>query len=178
MKKQIHMIMIVLVLTLLTLPAMAQVKVGFINSEKIISAYKPAIDAQQKLIKLRDTITQELQSKQQEILNTQEQLKTQSMMLTQGARDQKEQELQAMVVQLQQYEMEKQQELVQKQNEWLKPVYDEITKAIGEIGEAQNYDFIFDIIQGNLLWGKDKHDMTDTLIGKLGKDKPGSVVSK
>ena len=68
---------------LLSASVMAQTaKIGYINSEKIIAAYKPAIDAQQKLIGLRDAIQQEMQNMQQEIINTQEQLKTQSMMLT------------------------------------------------------------------------------------------------
>ena len=177
MKKQI--IITISVLLLIGVSAMAQTaKIGYINSEKIIAAYKPAIDAQKKLLELRDAIATELQNRQQDIINTQEQLKTQSMMLTPAAKDKKEAELQQSVVAFQQFEVAKQQELMQKQNEWLKPVYDEITLAIGKIGEAQGYDFIFDIIQGNLLWGKEKYDMTDSLIGQLGKDKPGSIVSQ
>jgi len=158
------------------LPLSAQVRIGYVNSEKIISAYKPAVDAQKKLAEFRDSVIQEMNRMQEEIRNTQETLKTQSMMLTPAAKDKKEQELQNLVVQIQQFEQDKNQELVTKNNELLKPVYDQITASIKKIGESQNYDFIFDIIQGNLLWAKDKHDITDSLISTLEKEKPGSVV--
>ncbi len=176
-KRSVRIVLFVLLAALgMGLPLSAQVKIGYVNSEQIISSYKPAIDAQKKLAEFRDSVIQEMNRMQEEIRNTQEQLKTQSMMLTQAAKDKKEQDLQNLVVQIQQFEQDKNQELIAKNNELLKPVYDQITASIKKIGESQGYDFIFDIIQGNLLWAKDKHDITSTLMSTLEKEKPGSIV--
>ena len=50
----------------------------------------------------------------------------------------------------------------------LQPVCDEINQVIHQIGDDEGYDFIFDAVSGNILHAKEKYDITDKVLEKLG----------
>ena len=60
-------------------------------------------------------------------------------------------------------------ELVKKREELVKPVQDEILKAIKEISVEGSYAVIFDTASGsNILFANPKYDLSDQVLQKLG----------
>jgi len=60
-------------------------------------------------------------------------------------------------------------ELFKKREELVKPVQDEILKAIKEIAVEGNYAVIFDTASGgNILFANPKFDLSDQILEKLG----------
>ena len=60
-------------------------------------------------------------------------------------------------------------ELYKKREELVKPIQDEILKAIKEIAVEGNYTAIFDSASGgNILYANPKNDLSDQVLEKLG----------
>ena len=154
----------------------AQLRLGYVDSQKILANYQPAIDASKKLESERTTIIQELQKMEEEIRSTQQTLEQQSLLLSEEKKRQKTQEIQDMIIRLQQQEQEKNQELARRQQELLAPVYESINEAIGKIRETGNYDFILDAAA--LLDAKEEYDITDTILKELGAEVPPKTAEK
>lgn len=90
-------------------------------------------------------------------------------------RQDKEAELLAIQESIQKFESTAQSSIVKKQNELLQPLFQKIGKAIEEVAEENNYDFIFSAgAQGVdiLLYAKKDKNMTNLVLAKLGIDPP------
>lgn len=62
----------------------------------------------------------------------------------------KEQELMEIQQRLQQYQQSAEQDLAQKQNQLLTPIYQKANEAIKKVGKANGFTYIFDISAGNI----------------------------
>jgi len=147
--------------------SIAQVKLGYIDSQRILMNYQGAIDAQKKLESERNSMALEFQKLQEEFTTGQQNLEQQSMLLSEQSKREKEKELQNLVLRIQQFQQEKEQELLQRRDELLKPVYEKINEAITKIGEDEGFDLIFDA--ASLLFAKDAFDLTDKMLVELGE---------
>jgi outer membrane protein len=154
---------------------MAQSKIGYIDSEKILSTFPPAMDAQKKLEDENVKWGQEMQRMNDELRGLQEQLDQQSLLLSDAKKREMTDEMQAQVRRIQQFQDQKwgqQGEYFRRQQELLNPVYEQINAAIHKIGKEEGYDFIFDSVQGNLLFAQEKYDLTDKVLEELEKGTP------
>ena len=153
--------------------SIAQVKLGYIDSQRILMNYKGAVDAQKKLESERNSMALEFQKLQEEFSLGQQKLEQQSMLLSEQSRREKEKELQNLVVKIQQFQQEKEQELLKRRDELLKPVYEKINDAITKIGEGEGFDLVFDA--ASLLYAKEAYDLTDKILVELGEKPTTSV---
>jgi len=156
-------------------PAVAQLKIGYINSNKILETYKEAIDVRKQLAELNSQWEQEARDMQKEMRDLQEQLESQSLLLSEERKTQKQQEIQGLYQKYQQYLQEKWNpqggEAAKKEVEFIQPVYDKINTAIKKIGAAEGYQYIFDVVAGNILYASDEQpDLTEKLLEALNKD--------
>ncbi len=154
--------------------AQAQLKIGYINSSRILETFKEAIDVRTQLKDLNAQWEKEARDMQKEIQDLQEQLESQSLLLSEERKAQKQQEIQNQYLKYQQFVQEKwnQQggEAVKKEVELIQPVYDKINVAIKKIGEEEGYQYIFDVVAGNILYAsEDQTDLTETLLKELNK---------
>ena len=150
--------------------AMAQMKIGYIDSNKILSTYAPAVDAQKKLEAEAAQWGQELQKMQDDFRSQQEALEQQSLLLSDAKKREKAEELQVLYTRIQQYQNEKwgdQGEFFKRRNQLMQPVIETIDTAIKALGDREGYDFIFDAVQGNLLHAKAEYDLTDKVLKEL-----------
>jgi len=145
--------------------ASAQLKLGYIDSQKILMTYSKAVDAQKKLEGESNAIVQELQNMEEEIRITNQQLEQQSMLLSDAKKREKAQELQDLYARYQQFQQDKEQEMGQRREELLKPIIDEINATIKTIGEKEGYDMVFDA--GSLVHAKESYDLTERVLGDL-----------
>jgi len=150
----------------------AQGKIGYVDSQKILSNYAAVVDAQRQLDAENDKWDKELQQMNNELNVLQEELDQQSLLLSEAKKKEKAQELQAMVLKIQQYQTDKWGDggqYFRYRDTLLKPVYDTINQTIRTIGEEEGYDFIFDSIAGNILYGKVQFNITEQVLEELRK---------
>ncbi|MBN1779765.1 OmpH family outer membrane protein [bacterium] len=156
---------------------MAQLKLGYVDSQRILASNEAAQDAQKKLETETGKWTQELQKMEQEIQGKVESLEQQSLLLSEEKKQERIQELQNLQLQAQQYQYEKfgeNGEVYTLRKQLLEPVIEKINTAIHKVGEDGGYDFIFDTVNGNVLYAQDKYDLTDQVIEELEKGKAAS----
>lgn len=160
----------------------AQLKIGYVNSSKILEVYKESLDVKKQLKELNAQWEDEARNMQKEIQDLQEQLESQSLLLSEERKTQKQQEIQNLYLKYQQFLQEKWNpqggEAVKKEVELIQPVYDKINAAIKKIGEAEGYQYIFDVVGGNILYvSEDQPDLTERLLEELNKGLPADEKS-
>jgi outer membrane protein len=165
-------------------PVAAQLKLGYIDSQKIIEKYKEAQDAQKQLQELNKRWEEEAKNMQQELQTKLEELESQALLLSDERKKEKETELQNLNIRLQQFQQEKwgaQGEVYSKRAELMQPVIDKINTVIKKIGTDEKYDYIFDVINGNILHvSASQPDLTDRVLEELNKSvaaKPASTTT-
>jgi len=168
--------MLVLLMSLLSVgTAFGQLKIGYVNSQRVLASLPSAIEARNKLEQESTAWREELQEMEREFQERQEQLQQQSMLLSEEKKNEKAAELQDLLVRAQQYQNQKWGdggEFYRRQAELLQPVYDQINEAIKKVRSNEGYDFILDAV--NLLDADEKYDLTDELLKELGVDSSDS----
>lgn len=155
----------------------AQLKLGYINSNKILETYKDAVDVRKQLQELNEQWEKEAKDMQKEIQELNDQLESQSLLLSEERKQEKMQEIQNLAQKYQIYVQQKWNpqtgESLKKEVELMQPVYDKINSAIKKIGEAEGYDYIFDVVAGNILYASEEQpDLTEKLLEELNKGLP------
>lgn len=156
----------------MSMNALAQ-KLGYINSQQILAQYKEAQDAQEQLDKINQEWQAEGAEMQKQFQDMGQQLESQSLLLSEERQREKQAELQALYQRIQQYQNDKwgqNGEFFKKQEEVMKPVYDKINAAIKKVGEEERFDYIFDIVAGNIVYAStEQEDLTDLVVEELEK---------
>jgi len=152
-----------------------QLKIGYINSNKILESYQEALDVKKQLAELNSQWEKEAKDKQKEIKDLQEQIESQSLLLSEERKAEKQRQIQTMYAEYQKFLQDKWNpqggEAVQKEVEMIQPVYDKINVAIKKLGEAEGYDYIFDVVAGNILYASDDQpDLTKKILEVLNKE--------
>jgi len=164
-----------------TVAGHAQLKLGYVDSQKILEKFKDAQDARKKLDEINRAWEDEARNMQQEIQKMQENLDAQSLVLTEKTKAERAQEIQNLYLKFQQFQQEKWGpggEAYKEQQRLLQPVIDKINQVIRQVGEAEKFDYIFDVVNGNILFaGKNQPDLTERILQELekgvGVTKPG-----
>jgi outer membrane protein len=157
--------------------AWPQMKIGYVDSQKILAAYPAAADVQKKIESENAAWAEELRKMNEEYRTSEQVLDQQSLLLSDAKKKEKEQELKALYVKIQDYQKQKWGEggeIFKRQEDLLKPVYDKINSVIQRVGEAEEYDYILDTVQGQVLFAKSKYDLTDLVVKELEKEAPAS----
>lgn len=151
----------------------AQIKIGYIDSQKILVSFKDAQDVQKQLDAKNQEWQKQGQDMQQQAINLRDQLESQSLLLSQEKKAEKEREIQDLIMKLQQFQQEKWGqggEAFKLQNDLLKPVMDKINAVLEKIGKDEKFDYIFDAVAGNIVYANsDQPDLTDRVLEELNK---------
>ncbi len=167
---------VILTLVLSHGPAAAQLKIGYVNSNKILETYKEALDVKKQLQEINAQWEREARDMQKEIQELLDQLESQSLLMSEERKKEKQQEIQNLQLKYQKFLQDKWGqggEALKKEAELLQPVFDKINAAIRKIGEAEGFSYIFDVVAGNILYAsEDQPDLTDKLLAELNKGLP------
>ncbi|MDZ7372862.1 MAG: OmpH family outer membrane protein [candidate division KSB1 bacterium] len=149
------------------------VKLGYVDSQRILAEFKEAQDAQKKLDDIIAQWQQERQQMQRQLQDMQEQYQKQSLLLSEERKREREQEMQQLYTRLMEYDNQKfgaQGEVYQKQAELFEPVFQKIRDAIAKIGKQGGFAYIFDIASNAVLYkAEDQPDLTDEVLAELNK---------
>lgn len=169
-KKALMLLLGLLVVSSVGGATLAQLKVGYINSDRILEEFEEAKDAQNKL----DIEARKLETEYQNMIGKLDSLRQeyerQKMIMSDSRRKAKEQQITTLQQTIQRYQIEKmgpEGEIYQKQAELVGPVLDKIKKVIEKVGKENKYDYIFDTVAGNILYAEPAHDLTDKVLYEL-----------
>jgi len=155
---------------LLALPAHAQndVKIGFVNGDRVLKESTPAVKAQQKLEREFEKRDQELQRMAKQIESMQAQMEKNAVTTPDAERRSKEREVADLSRDFQRKQREFREDLNQRRNEELAAVLDRANKVIKQIAEAEK----FDLILQEAVHFSPRIDITDKVIKALSTDTP------
>ncbi len=163
---------LIAVLSLASFYASAQqVKIGFTNTDYIISQMPDAKQIDSDIRAYEKQLSSKLQLQAQGLQQQIQQFQQEAQSMTEDARNNRAKELEEMRNQLQQDQVEAEASLQRKQVELLQPVFDKIQAAIDKVAEANGYKYVFSSDAGNmpiLLHAPDEDNISDLVLKELG----------
>ena len=143
--------------------AETDVKIGFVDTERILREAAPAVRAQKKLEKEFEKRSQDLEKLSKQLQSMQQSMDKNSVTLSESERRTKEREFSELTRDMQRREREYREDLNQRRNEELSGVLDRANKAIKVIAEAEKYDIIFQ----EVVYRSQRIDITEKVLKAL-----------
>lgn len=157
-------------LTLALAAAVAQaadIKIGFVDVERIRRESAPAERASKQLEKEFAPRAQELQRREGQIKTLQGQLEKDAMTMSESDRRAKEQELSRASVDFQRMQREYREDLNMRRNQELAALFERADRVIKQIADAEK----FDLILQEAVFRSPRIDITDRVIKALAESK-------
>ncbi|MCX7170706.1 MAG: OmpH family outer membrane protein [Proteobacteria bacterium] len=143
----------------------AEVKIGFVNSQRILNDAPQAAKAKKKLEKEFEKRDQELLKLSKQLQTAQESLEKNSVTLPEAERRSKEREFNELNRDFLRKQREFKEDLNLRQNEEMAAIYERVNKVIKGIAETDKYDIIFQ----EAVYANQRIDLTDRVIKALGE---------
>jgi outer membrane protein len=144
----------------------AEVKVGYVQVDKILQDAPQTAESGKKLEKEFSPRSQELDRMQKQIKDLQTTLDKESLTLSESARRDKERDLSNIKIEFQRKQRELREDVNLRKNEELSLLQDRINKAVTTVSEAEGYDLV---VYGGVAYASKKVDITDKVLKALGK---------
>jgi outer membrane protein len=145
----------------------ADIKIGFVNTERVFRDAAPAVRAQKKIEQEFAKRDQEMQKMDEQIRKLQENLEKNAVTMPEAERRNKEREFGELNKDFQRKQREFREDLNQRRNEELAAVLERANRTIKAIAEAEKYDIIFQ----EAVYASPRIDITEKVIKAL-EDKP------
>ena len=159
------------ILLLATGISLAQ-KYAFVDTEYILDRIPAYKAAQDQLDKMAQDWQEEVETMYGGIEKMYQDFQAEKVLLTEEMKTKKEEEIitrEKEVKDLQQKYFGRDGNLFDKRQELIKPIQDEVYRAVKEIASEGNYAVIFDTASGaNMLYTNPKYDKSDEVLEKLG----------
>ncbi len=149
-----------------SLPVAAQtadLKIGFVNTEKVFRDSQLAVKAQKKLEKEFQTREQEIQKMVKQARDLQAFLEKEGLTLSEAERTKKQKDMANLSRDLQHDQRAFREDLNQRKNEEFASVQERARKAIMEIAEKEKFDLILE----SVVYASQKVDITDRVLKTL-----------
>lgn len=147
-----------------------ELKLGYVDGEKVLQSYKGYKDAEGQFEKQRDAWNQEFDKRSRELKAMEEDFKAQQLMLSDDKRKERMTLLEERRRELEKYYqnvMGPGGEAARKQEELLRPIVDKVNLIIKEMGEQEKYTMIFDASNTGIAYASQGIDLTQKIIDRL-----------
>ncbi len=158
--------LIPLTLALALTPALAELKLGFVNGQRVVNESPQAKRAKQKLEKEFEKRDQELQQLSKRLQTMQENLEKNGVTMAEGERRTKEREFNELNREFQRKQREFREDLNLRQNEEMAAIFERANRVIKQIAEAEK----FDLIVQEAVYFSPRIDITEKVIKALSSD--------
>ena len=152
--------------------AIAEIKIGYVDSNEIMSNFEEVRQVQVNLEKEQRRLEGDLNNLISRLDSLKQDYQRQRLLMSESRRNEKENEITNMEKSIQKFQLDKfgpEGEIYKKQNQLLKPVLGKIDAAIQQVGSDRGYDFILDAMSGALLYALDSHNLTEAVMDELSK---------
>jgi outer membrane protein len=145
----------------------AEMKIGFVDVERIRRESAPAERASKQLEKEFAPRAQDLQRREAQIKTLQGQLEKDAMTMSESDRRGKDQELSRMTVDFQRVQREYREDLNMRRNQELATLFERVDRVIKQIADAEK----FDLILQEAVFRSPRIDITDRVLKVLAEGK-------
>ena len=145
----------------------ADLKIGFIDAERVNRESAPADQASKRLEKEFQPRVQELQRLEGQVKSMQAQLEKDALTLSENDRRKREQDLSRQIVELQRKQREYTEDLNLRRNQELAGLLERANKIIRQIAEVEKYDLILQ----EAVYRSPRVDITDRVLKALSDGK-------
>ena len=140
----------------------AQSKLTHIDFQKLVSEMPEVISAQEEIQKLEKDYTNEIESSLKELQTKMQNYSADAVNQTDLTNQKRQQELQGMEQNIQQFRQTALQDVQQKQADLLRPLIEKARAAVEKVATTQGFDYVLDSSQGSsVLMSKGKDLMAD-----------------
>jgi len=141
----------------------ADLKVGFVDAERVNRESAPADEASKRLEKEFQPRVQEIQRRETQIKGLQAQFEKDALTMSENDRRSREQELSRQIVDVQRLQREFQEDLNLRRNQELGTLLERANKIIRQIAESEKYDLILQ----EAVYRSPRVDITDRVLKAL-----------
>jgi outer membrane protein len=152
---------------IVTAAGAADIKIGFVDVERIRRESAPAERASKTLEKEFAPRAQELQRREAQIKSLQGQVEKDAVTMSESDRRAKEQELSRMSVDFQRMQREYREDLNMRRNQELASLFERADRVIKQIADAEKYDLILQ----EAVYRSPRIDITDRVLKALSDGK-------
>lgn len=153
-------------MTLFALPAAAELKIGYVQVDKILQEAPQTSETGKKLEKEFSPRTSELDRLGKQIKDLENSLTKDSLTISETDKRNKERDLSNLKIEFQRKQRELREDINLRKNEELSVLQDRINKAVTTVAETEGYDLV---VYGGVAFATKKIDITDKVLKSLGK---------
>lgn len=147
-------------------------KYGYIDSDYILSNMPEYVDAKEKLDKLAERWTKEIEERYKVVQMKKDNFAREEVLLPSEERQKRADEIKKLeteAMQMQATRFGVNGDYFQKRQELIKPIQDRVFDALQTVASKRSYTFVFDKAnQSNLIFADSKFDLSDTILKELG----------
>jgi len=144
----------------------ADLKVGYVQVDKILQEAPQTAESSKKLEKEFAPRSQELERMQKQIKDIETALDKDALTMSETDRKNKERDASNLKIDFQRKQRELREDINLRKNEELAALQDRINKAVTSVSEAEGYDLV---VYGGVAYANKKIDITDKVLKSLGK---------
>lgn len=151
---------------LFAFPAFAELKIGYVQVDKILQEAPQTSESGKKLEKEFSPRSQELERLAKQIKDQESALDKDALTISESDRRNKERDIQNLKNEFQRKQRELREDVSIRKNEELSALQDRVNKAVQSVAEAEGYDLI---VYSGVAYAKKTIDITDKVLKALGK---------
>jgi len=144
----------------------AELKVGYVQVDKILQEAPQTAESGKKLEREFSPRSQELDRTQKQIRDIEVSLDKEGVTLSDSERRNKERDVSNLKIEFQRKQRELREDINLRKNEELSVLQDRINKAVQTVSETDGYDLV---VYGGVAYASKKIDITDKVLKLLGK---------
>ncbi|MCL2329204.1 MAG: OmpH family outer membrane protein [Bacteroidetes bacterium] len=162
---------LITLLALFTLSAVYAQKIMYLDSEYMLNKIPAYKEAQKQLDNLTKQWQAEIEEQMAALKAMNNQFQVDKMLLSNDMRVKREQDIatkEKEIRELQRKRFGPEGDRFKREQELIKPIQDELYNAVKETAQAQNYNFIFDVATGKIIYSDPKLDVSDAILKRMG----------
>ncbi|RQD65591.1 MAG: OmpH family outer membrane protein [Desulfonatronovibrio sp. MSAO_Bac4] len=150
--------------------AMASEKMAYVEVQRVLETSEPGKTALGQLTKRFEDMREELDKERASLEEMREELQKQSLVLSQDAQQDLENQLRRKVGEFQEMFQAYQARMQQEEQTLSEPIIDLLFDIINDFGEENDYKIIFDAQSSGIIYASEALNITDQIIEKLNKE--------
>jgi outer membrane protein len=151
------------------------IKIGYIDSQRIFLEYKETQEAERQYKQEVDAWKAQAAVMEQEIVKIQDELRAQSLMLSEEKQREKKLDYDKKLEDYQRFMADTFGEdgrAARRNKELTQPIVDKINRILEQMAETDGYTLVFDIANANIVYANKSFDLTDQVLVELNKAAP------
>lgn len=149
--------------------ASADTKIGIVDMKAVIAQSESGMKAMEQLKTQFKDMKDNLDAQKKSLDTLKDELQKQSMMLSQEAKMDKEDQYKRKIRDFQDMGQNYQRKLQQAEQDLSKPIIDKLVQIIDDYGKKNGFDIILDAPSSGVIFAQDNVDVTNAIIAELNK---------